>query len=205
MIYNRFSTSSFLESTENEKKIKITYQSIKMKKQSNKFIYSSRPERGLDKLLQLWPQIVDEMPDAELVISNYGIEPDPALMDIIKKYDNIKYLGKLNTEQLYSEMSSAEYWLYPTTWPETSCITGMEMLMSEVICLYYPIAGLINTVGKYGIQVKSGNEIETIVSLTNKQKKLQITIPKLEHFLHRTLIECARLFWTNTFLFSIFK
>ena len=44
------------------------------------------------------------------------------------------------------------------------------MLMSEVICLYYPIAGLPYTVDKYGRQVKSGNEIETIVSLTNKQK-----------------------------------
>jgi hypothetical protein len=40
------------------------------------------------------------------------------------------------------------------------------------------------------------------IRLTNKQKKLQITIPKLEHFLHKTLIECARFLWTNTYLFS---
>jgi hypothetical protein len=40
------------------------------------------------------------------------------------------------------------------------------------------------------------------IRLTNKQKKLQITIPKLEHFLHKTMIECARLLWTNTYLFS---
>jgi len=40
------------------------------------------------------------------------------------------------------------------------------------------------------------------IRLTNKQKKLQITIPKLEHYLHKTLIECARLLWTNTYLFS---
>ena len=40
------------------------------------------------------------------------------------------------------------------------------------------------------------------IRLTNKQKRLQITIPKLEHFLHKTLIECARFLWTNTYLFS---
>ena len=40
------------------------------------------------------------------------------------------------------------------------------------------------------------------IRLSNKQKKLQITIPKLEHYLHKTLIECARLLWTNTYLFS---
>jgi hypothetical protein len=45
-------------------------------------------------------------------------------------------------------------------------------------------------------------KVLSAIRLTNKQKKLQITIPKLEHFLHRTLTECARLLWTNTFLFS---
>jgi beta-1,4-mannosyl-glycoprotein beta-1,4-N-acetylglucosaminyltransferase len=139
-------------------------------KQTNKFIYSSRPERGLDILLQLWPQILDLIPDAVLVISNYGVDPNPSLMDIIKKYNSILYLGKLNTEQLYTEISTAEYWLYPTHWPETSCITALEMLMSEVICLYYPVAGLPYTIDKYGIQIESGNEIDTILNLTIKNK-----------------------------------
>ena len=44
------------------------------------------------------------------------------------------------------------------------------MLMSEVICLYYPLAGLVDTVGVYGIPVERGQEIETIVNLTNKRK-----------------------------------
>jgi SHS2 domain-containing protein len=45
-------------------------------------------------------------------------------------------------------------------------------------------------------------KVLSAIRLTNRQKKLQITIPKLEHFLHRTLTECARLLWTNTFLFA---
>jgi hypothetical protein len=45
-------------------------------------------------------------------------------------------------------------------------------------------------------------KVLSAIRLTNKQKKLQITIPKLEHFLHRTLTECARHLWTNTYLFS---
>lgn len=137
---------------------------------SNKFIYSSRPERGLDVLLKLWPEILDKMPNATLVISSYGDPPSKELYNIIDNYDCIKYLGKLNAEQLYYEMSTAEYWLYPTSWPETSCITSLEMLMSEVICLYYPLAGLLDTLGDYGIQIKPGNEIETLISLTEDQK-----------------------------------
>lgn len=45
-------------------------------------------------------------------------------------------------------------------------------------------------------------KVLSAIRLTNRHKKLQITIPKLEHFLHRTLTECARLLWMNTFLFS---
>jgi hypothetical protein len=45
-------------------------------------------------------------------------------------------------------------------------------------------------------------KVLSAIRLTNKQKKLQITIPKLDHFLHRTMTECARLLWSNTFLFA---
>jgi len=45
-------------------------------------------------------------------------------------------------------------------------------------------------------------KVLSAIRLTTRQKKLQITIPKLDHFLHRTLSECARLLWSSTYLFS---
>jgi Sec-independent protein translocase protein TatA len=42
----------------------------------------------------------------------------------------------------------------------------------------------------------------TAIRVNSKQKKLQITLPKLDHFLHRIFIECARSFWKAPFLFS---
>jgi hypothetical protein len=45
-------------------------------------------------------------------------------------------------------------------------------------------------------------KVLSAIRLTSKQKKLQITIPKLDHFLHKTMVECARLLWSNTYLFS---
>ena len=150
------------------------------KKIKNKFIYSSRPDRGLNKLLQLWPHILEKMPGATLTIASYidlpfnsSNEPNiKNIKNIIDNHNSIQYLGKLNTEQLYNEMASSEYWLYPTHWAETSCITALEMLMSEVICLYYPVAGLVDTMDKFGLQVQTGKEIDTIVSLTEEQKQL---------------------------------
>jgi hypothetical protein len=46
-------------------------------------------------------------------------------------------------------------------------------------------------------------KVLSAIRLTTKQKKLQITIPRLEHFLHRTLTECSRQLWSNVYLFSV--
>jgi hypothetical protein len=45
-------------------------------------------------------------------------------------------------------------------------------------------------------------KVLSAIRLTSRQKKLQITIPKLNHFLHRTMSECARLLWSNAYLFN---
>ena len=150
---------------------KFTYKSMKF---SNRFIYTSCSERGLDRIIELWPQIIEVLPDAELYISSYNKFPnndtEKKIQTNIEKYDSIKHLGCLNKEKLYELMSTAEFWLYPTNWPETSCITAMEMLMSEVVCIYYPIAGLVNTLGDYGIKINRGEEIKVFEELTNKKK-----------------------------------
>ena len=39
------------------------------------------------------------------------------------------------------------------------------------------------------------------IRVSSKHKKLQITLPKLDHFLHRVYSECARGFWKAPFLF----
>ena len=40
------------------------------------------------------------------------------------------------------------------------------------------------------------------IRLNNRQKKLQISIPKIDHFLHRTLSECSRQLWSAAYLFN---
>jgi len=42
----------------------------------------------------------------------------------------------------------------------------------------------------------------TAIRVSPRQKKLQITLPKLDHFLHRVFTECARSFWKAPFLFA---
>jgi chemotaxis protein histidine kinase CheA len=44
-------------------------------------------------------------------------------------------------------------------------------------------------------------KVLTAIRLGNKNKRVQITIPKLDHFLHRALSECSRLLWSSAYLF----
>lgn len=147
-----------------------------VKRISGRFIYTSCTERGLDRLLALWPEIKEKMPNAELVITTYNVFPrndeEKKLEELIKSLPDVNHLGQLNKVELYKLMRSAEYWLYPTHFSETSCITSMEMLMSGVICVYYPIAGLKDTLGNYGIAVEEGDgrEMRAIMRLTEEEK-----------------------------------
>ena len=141
----------------------------------NRFIYSSRSERGLERLIELWPSILAIKPDATLTVFSYNKFPSSVLdqkiaTEMLKYIESVVHLGQLNATQMYEQMRLAEYWLYPTNWSETSCITALEMLASGVICLYYPLAGLVDTMGTYGMQISRGNEVETVSSLTEERK-----------------------------------
>lgn len=148
---------------------------IDVPKNKNQFVYTSCSERGLNRLLELWESILEKMPDAQLRIASYGPFPkndeDREMEKIIKKHpDSIQHLGKLGSKDLYTLLCSSEYWLYPTCWQETSCITALEMLRCGVICVYYPLAGLPFTMNGNGFETSHGKEIDTIMSLTDEQK-----------------------------------
>jgi GR25 family glycosyltransferase involved in LPS biosynthesis len=144
-------------------------------KVKSSFIYTSGSVRGLKRLLELWPEITQLLPDSTLNIASYENFPnnelDNELEKVINTFGNVFHLGKLNQQKLYTLMDKTEFWLYPCSFNETSCITAMEMMMSEVICLYYPIAGLTDTMNGHGIQITEGNEI---TSLKNKLADLKL-------------------------------
>lgn len=66
-------------------------------------------------------------------------------------------------------------------------------LLSEIQCDY--MEELVTAV------FIAHTKVLTAIRIGNKNKRVQITIPKLDHFLHRSLSECARLLWTSAYLF----
>lgn len=104
-----------------------------------KLIYTSRPERGLLFLLtKVMPELIKKRPDLKLYVSTYslqGMQVSDELKNLYAQCDYlcktlpfVVHLGSLRKDQLYNHISSSELLLYPTDFPEISCITAMEAM-----------------------------------------------------------------------------
>jgi glycosyltransferase involved in cell wall biosynthesis len=122
------------------------------------FVYSSSPDRGLEQLLELWPGIRKEHPDANLYVT-YGVEKyveqvrwshnkiGEMALNIIEgmKQPGIVDLGKIGQRKLADLQRHACMWIYPADTiqaTETGCITAIENMaagnpcvMSDADCL----------------------------------------------------------------------
>ena len=102
-----------------------------VEKIDDRFIYSSAADRGLDNLLSMWPDIKRIKPNATLLVAT----PPYALGwydDYIDTLDGVEFVGSLSPSKLYLEILKSEYWMYPSYYDETYCITALEMMYGGV-------------------------------------------------------------------------
>ncbi|MBS1913519.1 MAG: glycosyltransferase [Bacteroidetes bacterium] len=136
-----------------------------VERRTNRFIYSSSPDRGLDTLLGIFPLIRELLPDAELHVF-YGFDNwdkaiemsqdagARALRDLIHRrmsQPGVFYHGRVGQEQLAEEYLRSDVWFYPTSFTETYCITALEAQMAGTLCVCTDLAGLSSTIADRGI------------------------------------------------------
>lgn len=138
-------------------------------------VYSSSADRGLDLLLEWWPQIRANVPDAELHVF-YGWETfdkaaqlRPGLLEFKAKVlhlveaaggeaGGVFMRGRLGQRDLYAEMQEARVWSYPTYFTETSCITAIEARAAGLVPVTSALAALNETVGEHGLLIDVDDE-----------------------------------------------
>jgi len=106
----------------------------------NKLMYTSRPERGLDVMLEkILPRLLERNPNYVLNVSGYD-NKSHALGEMYGRIanlmaahgDSVKWLGHLKHPELYEHYATAHLLCYPTPSPEhnvfdeISWISGME-------------------------------------------------------------------------------
>lgn len=99
-----------------------------------RFLYASRPERGLLFLLErIWPRIRERHPDAELLVTTYpGCRSEKlrpyydACGALLQRSPGVLDLGSLPRRGLWRAMASCTALIYPTDFAETSCMVALE-------------------------------------------------------------------------------
>jgi glycosyltransferase involved in cell wall biosynthesis/2-polyprenyl-3-methyl-5-hydroxy-6-metoxy-1,4-benzoquinol methylase len=124
------------------------------KKVRGKCIYSSTPFRGLDILLEVWPEIKRQVNWAELYVFSsmklYGPAYDDSrfvpLYEAARRLPGVHYFGSVKQDVLAKHFMEAELLTYPNTFDETSCITAMEAMTAGTPIVTSAKAGLNETV-----------------------------------------------------------
>lgn len=130
-------------------------------------VYSSSADRGLDVMLEVWPDIRRAVPDAELHVF-YGwdvFDRVAAMSPQLKQYKShvlalieeaggeeggVFMRGRVSQQQLAEEMCQARVWSYPTAFLETSCIGAMEARAAGLAIVTSDLGALHETVGQNG-------------------------------------------------------
>jgi glycosyltransferase involved in cell wall biosynthesis len=106
------------------------------------FVYGSAPNRGLETVLKQWGRISLQLPGARLDVfygfsrafEKHGRQHLPnfeswrlEMLELLKQ-DGVTYRGMVPHEALAAAYAQAGFVLYPTTYPETGCVTLMKAM-----------------------------------------------------------------------------
>lgn len=133
-------------------------QSFTQPKRRYTAFYGSSYDRGLENLLEIWPEVIREIPEAQLHIC-YGWDLFDKLRGHVKTFRDWKakiesmmnhpsiiHHGKVGKEELYQIARQATVWAYPTNFQEIDCITARYCQALETLPCVYTYAALETTV-----------------------------------------------------------
>lgn len=151
------------------------FKNLRVKRVEHRFIWSSSPDRSLLELLNHWPRIKKELPDATLHIF-YGweyfdttlfIQSQREVKEKLQKLldqPGVKWEGRIGQQQLAKEFARSQFWFYPLHYSsiehkdgggfrETFCITAVEAQAAGCLCVARSSGALGETVSDRGILI----------------------------------------------------
>jgi len=121
-----------------------------------KIAYTSTPQRGLIMLPEIFQELKEEFGDnIELnIFSSFSLygknhetrnEPFLELFEHLKNTDGINYYGSLQHDELIEKLRDQHIWCLPSIWEETSCISLIEAMSAQCLCVHSDLGALAET------------------------------------------------------------
>lgn len=136
------------------------------KKVPKQCFYASSPDRGLDTLLEGWTKVVEQHPDAMLLLT-YGA-PQTDLPGVI----NLGELDELSMNEIYN---SSDIWCHPCSGGELFCITGKKAQAAGCIPVIIPTMALSETVER-GFKTDKEHYAQTLIEVLDMKLEHRDTI-----------------------------
>ncbi|RHZ24175.1 hypothetical protein DYB31_013849, partial [Aphanomyces astaci] len=112
------------------------------------FVYGSSPSRGLETVLDSWGDIRRRLPTATLHVY-YGFTR--AFVQFAQPSDVWRQRMELLLRQDGITYAAAGFYLYPTTYPETSCVSIMKAMAHGAIPITSKRGALAEVVGPFDL------------------------------------------------------
>jgi len=142
-------------------------------------IFASSYDRGITNLLIAWDKVLEEVPDAELHLfygwdtylkmeqKGFRSPKDRLAITKLMQKKNIFEHGRIGHKQLVTEFYKSGVWVYPSNFPEISCITAMKAQACGCVPVIADYAALKETV-KLGVRMEGQcNNVEAASRYTN--------------------------------------
>lgn len=132
---------------------------LEVQKKPLQFIFASSPDRGLDRLLRVFQKFITQFPLARLVIyANKFLISTEANSILTNDPVHYQLRERVSPDEIQKDYAESEYWLYPTHFEETYCITAVEAQYYKCICVTTSVGSLPEIVGQRGVLLKSDPE-----------------------------------------------
>lgn len=122
------------------------------KKNNKQCLYASSPDRGLYTLLQAWPKVYSDHPDAHLFVTYDAPEFD---------YPGISFLRDVDEEQMNILYRETDIWCHPCNGGELFGITGIKAQAAGCVPVIIPTMALEETV-KAGVFTDERNYAQAL-------------------------------------------
>jgi len=157
-------------------------------------VYTSTPYRGLDLLVEIFPEIRREVPGTTLEVYSslevYSVAAEKdrelygALYDRCRSTEGVDYIGGVPQPELARRLRSARMLAYPSIFPETSCIAVMEAMVMGCQVVSTALGALPETCEGYALLVPPLERPLLKIAFTDAVvKMLQAPASGLEKFL----------------------
>lgn len=163
-----------------------------IERKTNRAVWCSSPDRGLDHLLTMWPEIRRGVPDAELCIF-YGFanfikvmqqQRDPMMQTWyryvleLSRQPGVVWRDRVNQLDLAKELQAAQVLAYSSNFLETNCITTAEAMAGGAVVLSTLAGAIPETVQGAGILIQGHPMSEAYQKVFVKDCVTLMTKPK---------------------------